>query len=279
MSVRPLAGLITCLLLSITASPAVAMYNPSIGRYLQRDPLVYPDGLNSYEYVRSNAQAHRDPSGLAAEPAENTEPADDADDCCKCVSIEIEILDKNWTVYDVDQVRREPEGRPVWRLGARIRSTFTVKGNIGKCKFAQDESGPGDRARAGIAHDYEHGSIRRGKWEGRLDGIDNPIESTNPYSVWSDKEGTVIYTDPMGKDHNHRNKRYLFVNVRLAATARCTSSDGSMIERDFDWGNRVDGVIAYAYKNDAGKFVTKGVGASPTSSVGEQRSLEPKEPE
>ena len=37
--------------------------DPIAGRFVQRDPLGYKDGMNLYEYLRSNPINHRDPSG------------------------------------------------------------------------------------------------------------------------------------------------------------------------------------------------------------------------
>lgn len=39
-------------------------YNPVSGRFLQRDPLGYVDGMNLYEYVKSNPHTKIDPFGL-----------------------------------------------------------------------------------------------------------------------------------------------------------------------------------------------------------------------
>jgi uncharacterized delta-60 repeat protein/RHS repeat-associated protein len=38
--------------------------SPTLGRWMQKDPLGYVDGMNSYQYVHSNPAAHLDPSGL-----------------------------------------------------------------------------------------------------------------------------------------------------------------------------------------------------------------------
>jgi RHS repeat-associated protein len=38
--------------------------NPILGRFAQRDPLEYIDGLNSYAYVNNNVVNLSDPSGL-----------------------------------------------------------------------------------------------------------------------------------------------------------------------------------------------------------------------
>src|SRR3989344_564469 len=39
-------------------------YNPELGRFLQRDPSGYSDGVNLYEYVEGNALGATDPLGL-----------------------------------------------------------------------------------------------------------------------------------------------------------------------------------------------------------------------
>ena len=42
---------------------AFAYYHPTAGRWLQRDPAEYVDGVNQYEYVRSAPSLTVDPSG------------------------------------------------------------------------------------------------------------------------------------------------------------------------------------------------------------------------
>lgn len=39
-------------------------YHPSLGRWVQRDPIGYHDGVNLYEYIQSRPIRSRDPSGL-----------------------------------------------------------------------------------------------------------------------------------------------------------------------------------------------------------------------
>lgn len=43
-------------------------YNPAIGRWMERDPSGYPDGMNQYEMVMGNPVALLDPMGLEAAP-------------------------------------------------------------------------------------------------------------------------------------------------------------------------------------------------------------------
>lgn len=42
------------------------MYHPNLGRFIQRDPLEYADGMNLYEYTRGNPLMHADPNGERA---------------------------------------------------------------------------------------------------------------------------------------------------------------------------------------------------------------------
>lgn len=52
-------------LLVLCAAPAaLGMYHPTLGRWVQRDPIGYVDGMGLYEYVRTSPVTARDPDGL-----------------------------------------------------------------------------------------------------------------------------------------------------------------------------------------------------------------------
>ena len=63
MKLRMLAIVIVALLFAAIASPAQAMYHPGMGRFMQRDMLGYPDGMNRYAAYHV-MHGGLDPTGL-----------------------------------------------------------------------------------------------------------------------------------------------------------------------------------------------------------------------
>jgi hypothetical protein len=49
---------------AVFAADASAMYHPSLGRFMQRDPVGYAGGMNLYEYVGTTPMSGLDPYGL-----------------------------------------------------------------------------------------------------------------------------------------------------------------------------------------------------------------------
>lgn len=50
------------------AGNGVRYYSPTLGRFTQYDPAGYVDGMNLYEFLRSNPNAYVDPSGGSSQP-------------------------------------------------------------------------------------------------------------------------------------------------------------------------------------------------------------------
>jgi len=67
---------VAILTLGLAAADAHAYYHPTVGRWIQRDPIGYADGMNLYEYVRGRPQDLRDPGGTG--PCASTYALDDA---------------------------------------------------------------------------------------------------------------------------------------------------------------------------------------------------------
>ena len=55
------------------------MYHCTLGRWMQRDPLEYVDGVSLYEYVGGNPANHADPTGLDEDDDSDPSDADDED--------------------------------------------------------------------------------------------------------------------------------------------------------------------------------------------------------
>ena len=55
---------------------APAMYNSAVGRWMQRDPVGYADGMSRYQYVRSSPADSLDPTGATIYVGRGTYPHD-----------------------------------------------------------------------------------------------------------------------------------------------------------------------------------------------------------
>ena len=61
---RSMGWIAGVLLVWACSDVALGQYHAGVGRFLQRDPIVYRDGLNLYEFVRGRPTNYLDPIGL-----------------------------------------------------------------------------------------------------------------------------------------------------------------------------------------------------------------------
>ncbi|MCX5653108.1 MAG: hypothetical protein NTY65_00435 [Planctomycetota bacterium] len=82
-----LAAILVSLAVLTAASPASAMYHPTMGRWVQRDPIGYADGMNLQEYVGGRPVRAVDPTGFGQTVAigaiKGKEPNDPVDKAIK----------------------------------------------------------------------------------------------------------------------------------------------------------------------------------------------------
>jgi len=225
-----LAGLAAIALLAADAS---AMYHPTLGRFLQRDPIEYADGMNLTEYGGSAPAALADPDGLAAAPVSSGTTAGYGACCCigeeaKCsIAVELSWLNKPGAAWMRAQ---EPSGKgfrvnmpgrstlkgSYWlKFGAQPHAVATLSHSEGKnvsgCHLKQDIQG-----RANFPEALDGVALYRWRMfaKGRKVAI-SPWDDKNEVATWSVqddynsrflearevKTGKIRYTGPQFEDN------------------------------------------------------------------------------
>ena len=123
-------------------------YHPTLGRWMQRDPMGYSDSANLYEYGGSCPVTSRDARGLQAD---HEAGADDSGECC-CIDVTLRFepggSKPDWDVYESSTTvtvkkdgiwkQKDLQG---WKVGFKVIPRFSIRGNYRLCHYFMRESG------------------------------------------------------------------------------------------------------------------------------------------
>jgi hypothetical protein len=173
------------------AGPAQAMYHPGQGRFMQRDPDGYVDGMSSYQYVRSRPPADVDPKGRqATTPASQPGPLVGAGKAVRvqltCGTLTLTLrVDASLTEHFKNEADIQ-EASPMRFLGPQVNFVFQPS--------ASAASPPCCCKAWGWQQLYTE-SINNGPWsELQRDNKQNP--GTKWYNKPSDVNSLILYDYP-----------------------------------------------------------------------------------
>lgn len=109
-------------------------YSPTIGRFLERDPIGYDDGMNPYEFVGSNPIGFVDPYGLEAAATQPT-----SQPTTQPIRDDNIDSDSAWSHY------KGNSGTPLWMPFDKIDTASVKPSDFAKVR-AEIARGKGDRS-------------------------------------------------------------------------------------------------------------------------------------
>jgi RHS repeat-associated protein len=190
-------------------------YNPTLGRWLTRDPIGYEDGSNLYEYSADNPPTVQDPTGLNGLSEYK---------CCHCMEVRWELRRdlrsrplKRITPSIWNRYYYVWDGRQTAKIGFVIVGVFEIWGNPELCKYYQKESG----------------QIQFVLWDGTreppIKGKDNEITYPNQFSVTEEDDlgATLEHRDGLGR--NWEGYAFKTELTDFSAEFRCVDSDGNTL--------------------------------------------------
>ena len=92
-------------------------YHPTVGRWIERDPVLYPDGMNLYQYVQSTPVSGTDPTGQWTEVERNGEPrarvcSDSSDDTWLSLAKKVKHDEDEYQLWVKDEQGNPPPSKP-----------------------------------------------------------------------------------------------------------------------------------------------------------------------
>jgi hypothetical protein len=101
-----------------------ALYNPSTGRWLSRDPIQESGGINLYAFLNNAPIFAVDPFGHCG---------------CKCLRVHV-TYDPGGEIMEGFKWYEDPLHPGIPRYGNQIHVVWEVEGEANECHFFQDES-------------------------------------------------------------------------------------------------------------------------------------------
>ena len=203
-----LAALVLLALLAILVPFAEARYyHPTLGRFINRDPNEYVDGLNLYNYTGNNPIILTDPMGGCSGPPPQVD---------YCIVESVEITDNG-----------ADDKEPGWLLGSlswRFDVDITICGNPRHCKLEQE----------GFWRRFFGGAWRTHAFfaEPNIKALER--DAMNSYERLDGYRGRLTYSDRPGI--YYLSERYLPAYHHDTITARVIGSDGRSKEDAIECG-------------------------------------------
>ena len=222
--VAVLAGLAFAAALAADAS---AMYHPTVGRFMQRDPIGYADGMSLYEYVGGRPVADRDPDGRETQKKCW---------CCCAIGVKFEgaerfVQDDTFghkirvtVTYEYIEIDKELENKDCtlkWE-----EKSNRVPEYMRRAGFRDNEWGDVNEEKPPGEKSLRPGSITLAPWHGRRK---SPVGPGKPI--------TVRLMDPahIGK---HDDRRVLYFAITVLSAPNCPCGAASLTgyaTQTLDW--------------------------------------------
>jgi hypothetical protein len=185
---------------------AHGFYDPTVGRWLSRDPIGERGGKNLYGFVLNDPIRFHDRLGLDIGVGRGVF-------CCQCESVSVSF-DNGGESLQWGWVQNDGNGRGspgTWRFGENMHVKWKVKGNPWNCRYFQRESGT------------------LYFWN-----VDDPTGDKKEAWEWIGGEVSQEYTDQIGATFRYPVDIGEWHSVVINAptiTLECVSSNGKKVTR------------------------------------------------